>query len=101
MNESTESFDAESIWEFIRDNPRIMGIHISEEKSLDLLSALADIYKVLSKNKITEAKYMMTMIASVLVATASGTAEEIINEIMVQESMETFDKSMKEILSEG
>ncbi len=101
MSESNASFDAEDIWEFIKDNPRIVGIHISGEKSLDLLSALADVYKALSRNKIVEAKYMMTMIASVLVATANGTAEDIINEIMVQETMQTFDESMKEILNEG
>ena len=101
MSESGESFDAEAIWDYIQDNPRIVGIHVSGEKSLDLLSALADVYKALNSDRVIEAKYMMTMLASVLVATANGTADEIINEIMVQESMETFDQSIKEILSEG
>lgn len=101
MNESGKSFDAEDVWNYIKDNPRIMGIEISEEKRLDLLSALADIYKALDKDCITEAKFMMTMLASVLLATSTGTADEIVNEIMVQESMQTFDESIKEILNEG
>jgi hypothetical protein len=101
MNESSASFDAEDIWKYIRSNPRIVGIEVSEEKRLDLLSALADIYKALDKDCVTEAKLMMTMLASVLLATATGTADEIVNEIMVQESMQTFDQSIREILNEG
>jgi len=100
MNESGESFDAEQIWDYIKDNPRLVGIQVSGEKSLDLLSALADIYKSLNADRVIEAKYMMTMLASVLLATANGTVDEIVNEIMVQESMETFDESIKEILNE-
>ena len=101
MNESSESFDAEDIWEYIKSNPKIVGIQVSQEKSLDLLSALADVYKQLEKDNVIEAKYMMTMLASVLMATTTGTADEIVNEIMIQESMETFDQSIKEILNEG
>jgi spore coat polysaccharide biosynthesis protein SpsF (cytidylyltransferase family) len=101
MSESSESFDAEDIWEYVKNNPKIVGIQVSQEKSLDLLSALADVYKALERDNVIEAKYMMTMLASVLVATTSGTADEIVNEIMIQESMETFDESIKEILSEG
>lgn len=101
MSESNESYDSEDIWSFIKANPRLMGIPVSKEKNLDLLSALSDVQRAMELGRIDEATYMLTMIASVLVATATGTADEIVNEMIVQESMQTFDQSMKEILNEG
>lgn len=101
MSESNESYDQEDIWEFVKANPRLVGIAVSEEKNLDLLTALMDVHLALTSNRVQEATYMLTMIASVLVATATGTADEIVNEIIIQESMETFDQSVKEMFNEG
>lgn len=101
MSESGELYDQEDIWEFVKSNPRLVGISVSKEKNLDLLTALMDVHNAMRIGRVDEATYMLTMIASVLVATATGTADEIINEIIIQESMETFDQSVKEILNEG
>jgi hypothetical protein len=43
---------------------------------------------------------MLTMIATVIVAAASGEGNETIEELLVAEAMHKFDTEAKEILSE-
>jgi|694.fasta_scaffold02582_23 hypothetical protein len=100
----SESLDAsvpseDNVWEFIKDNPRILGLPVSDKQGLDLLNALRDVAEMIHKDP-DMAHKMLTMIATVIVAAASGSGNETIEELLVAEAMHNFDKETKEILSE-
>ena len=61
--------DQAAVWDYIRDNPRILGLPLSEKKGIDLLTALRDVYETTNQN--TEAgMLLLTVLANVLVAAA-------------------------------
>lgn len=100
MKESEDVFqNSEPVWEFVKNHPRAIGIPISNKKGLDLLNAMRDIYLEMDSN-VDNAKAMLTMLAGVLIATANGDGEEIIEEVLVQEAMFKFDDNIKDILDE-
>ena len=88
------------VWEFIKENPKIIGIALSQSKGLDLLSALRDVYEI-NKTDHKEAQNLLTLLANVLVASAQGDGEAIVEEVIVQDAMMDLDNSLKGILSEG
>lgn len=88
-----------SVWDFIEENPHLLGLPISESKGLDLLSALHDIYRVNKKDH-TAAQMLLTLLAKVLVAMVQGDGEEIVEEVLIQDAMHEFDKKLKEMLDE-
>ena len=92
--------ELEQVWLYIKDNPLIMGLPISENKGLDLLSALRDIYET-NKKSPENAQVLLTLLANVLVGAAQGDGEEIVEEVIVQDAMLQFEEKMKEILDEG
>jgi|SanBayMetagenome_1026888.scaffolds.fasta_scaffold05487_4 hypothetical protein len=89
----------DNVWEFIKDNPRIIGLPVSDKQGLDLLNALRDVDEMLFKDQ-EMAHKMLTMIATVIVAAATGSGNETIEEILVAEAMHKFDTEAKEILNE-
>lgn len=101
MSESENvSQDEETVWDYIKDNPRLLGLPITEKKGIDLLSALRDIY-VVNKIDRTAAQTLLTLLANVLVAASQGDGEEVIEEVMVQDAMINFDNKIREVLDEG
>ena len=101
MNESPSASipSEDNVWECIRDNPRIIGLPVSDKQGLDLLNALRDVDEMLFKDQ-EMAHKMLTMIATVIVAAATGSGNETIEEILVAEAMHKFDTEAKEILNE-
>lgn len=99
-SENVSMDEIEGVWEYIKDNPLILGLPISEQKGLDLLSALRDIY-VMNKKDQQTAQMLLTLLANVLVAAAQGDGEEVVEEVIVQDAMLEFDKQITEILDEG
>ena len=101
MNESPSASipSEDNVWEFIKDNPRIIGLPVSDKQGLDLLNALRDVDEMLFKDQ-QMAHKMLTMIATVIVAAATGSGNETIEEILVAEAMHKFDTEAKEILNE-
>jgi hypothetical protein len=100
----SESLDAsvpseDNVWEFIKDNPRILGLPVSDKQGLDLLNALRDVAEMIHKDP-DMAHKMLTMIATVIVAAAAGEGNETIEELLVAEAMHKFDTEAKEILNE-
>ena len=89
-----------AVWKYIKENPLIIGLPISESKGIDLLSALRDVYETSKKNP-ENAQVLLTLLANVLVAAAQGDGEEIVEEVIVQDAMLEFENSIKEILDEG
>jgi hypothetical protein len=101
MNESENAFlnNGDEVWDFIKDNPRYIGIPISKRQGLDILNALRDVW-VANKNDHEQANKMLTMLAAVLVSAEAGLGEEIVEEVLVQEAMMDFEEQAKEILDE-
>jgi hypothetical protein len=50
------------VWKYIENNPRIMGLPLSDDKAIDICSALRDVYMTLQEN--TEAGIDTTQPAS-------------------------------------
>jgi len=102
MTESTSAsqpVNKEDIWDYIRDNPRILGLPISENNGLDLLSALRDIWVEMPTNP-KAASEMLTIMVSVILASIMGHGEEAVEEVLVQDAMFNFDKKAKKVLDE-
>jgi len=98
MSESEESLLKEDIWEYIKDNPRLIGIPLSDNKGLDILNALRDIWEL----KTVEAKNSgLKVLAEVMLAAAEGKGNEIVEEVIVQEAMIDIDDNLRMVLDEG
>jgi len=102
MNESENaSMNADqAVWDYIKENPRILGLPLSEKKGLDLLAALRDVYETTKQNA-DAGMFLLTVLANVLVAAAQGDGDEVIEEVTVIESMLEFDREVKKVLDEG
>lgn len=102
MTESEDVYpDENNIWQYISENPNIIGIPITEQKSLNLLGALAHIHEAIQSEEYNEAGIMLDMLATALVSAVQGTGDRIIEEIIVSEAMEDFDEQLKGIINEG
>lgn len=102
MKESEDaSYNSEpDVWEYIKDNPRIMGLPLSDNKAIDICTALLDVYETLNKDP-EAAKTLLGLLATVLVGSAEGQGKEVIEEVMVIEAMQHLDYKLKGILDEG
>ncbi|NDB57082.1 hypothetical protein EB001_01330 [bacterium] len=100
MSESESASMNDDVWEFIADNPKIMGVPLTDNKGLDILSALRDVYMV-TKQDPEVGMGLLTVLANVLVAAAQGEGSELLEEVTVFEAMMDFDTQVKEILDEG
>ena len=89
-----------TFWEHIKHLDFAIAIPVSENKLLDVISALHDIYDTLTEGKIEDAKMCTTALAAILVASKYGKAEEVWAEFSIKEAMSNFDNHMKEILDE-
>ena len=98
MSESEESLLKEDIWEYIKDNPRLIGIPLSDNKGLDILNALRDIWEL----KTVESKNSgLKVLAEVMLAAAEGQGNQIVEEVLVQEAMIDIDDNLRVVLDEG
>ena len=98
-SEDVSMDEIESVWDYIKDNPLLLGLPLSESKGIDLLSALRDIYEANKKDQ-QSAQLLLTLLANVLVAASQGDGEEVVEEVIVQEAMSTFDSEMKKVFDE-
>ena len=66
----------ETIWDHVEHMEGSIGIAISEDKTLDLLGALYDIYHV-SKDNLQEAQELIIGLTALLVAAPLGQANKV------------------------
>jgi len=102
MTESTDALTPskkDEVWQFVTDNPKIIGFPISDTQGLDLLNALKDVYNKILEDPETAAD-MLTMIATVMISAVTGRGNETVEELLVQEAMHRFDKEAKDILND-
>lgn len=89
----------ETFWEHIEHVGFSIGIPVSENKMMNVLEVLHDIYDTIS-NDPDEGRRLIIMMAAILVASKDGHADKIWEELSVQESMKDLDLALKEILDE-
>jgi hypothetical protein len=89
-----------TFWEHVDHLDFAIGIPVSEDRLLDVVGALHDIYDALVEKDIEDAKMCTTALAAILVASKYGKAEEVWEEFSIKEAMTNFDNHMKEILDE-
>ena len=100
MSESDSALPLDStIWEQIAHMDFTIGIPVSENKTLNILGALEDIYNSIDED-IDEAKQCVIALAAIFVASRHDKADLVWEELSVQESMANFDSGLKEILDE-
>lgn len=101
MSESENALPLDnSFWEHIKHIDFFIGIPVSENRMLNIIGALKDIYETICNNSIEEAKLCVTALAAILVASKYDKADEVWAEYSVMEAMFNFDKNIKEILDE-
>jgi CO dehydrogenase/acetyl-CoA synthase delta subunit len=101
MSESENALPLdESFWEHIEHMDFAIAIPVSENKMLDIISALRDVYETICDEELDEAKMCVTALAAILVASKYGKAEEVLEEFSIKEAMRDFDIHMKGILDE-
>ena len=91
--------DNDEFWEYVKENPRMLGIPVSENKGLDLLAALKDVREAYKKDQ-EIGDTMLTLLGTLLMGTANGDGEQMIEEIIVSEAMVDIDNGLKEVLDE-
>lgn len=101
MSESESALPLDdSFWDHIEHMDFAIGIPVSEDRMLDIISALRDVYETICEGQLDEAKMCVTALAAILVASKYGKAEEVWEEFSIKEAMRDFDDHMKEILDE-
>jgi hypothetical protein len=101
MSESINVFqDNDEFWDYVKENPRVLGIPVSEHKGLDLLSALKDVREAYKKDA-QIGDTMLTLLGSLLLGIVNGEGEAMIEEVIVSEAMVGIDKEIKKVLNEG
>ncbi|NDC19897.1 MAG: hypothetical protein EBZ87_06485 [Microbacteriaceae bacterium] len=101
MKESGNYYqDNNSFWNYVKDNPGIVNLPVSESKGLDLLSALRDIREAYIKNA-EQGDSMLTLLGSLLVGVIEGHGDVMVEEVLVSEAMAKFDSQIKGVLDEG
>jgi hypothetical protein len=100
MSESTSAFPLdESIWEHIKHMDYTVGIPVSEKRVLNILGALNDIYETL-EHDVEAAKNLLIGLAAILTSVKDDKADLVFEEFMVKDTMQNFDKGIKDILNE-
>lgn len=101
MSESTDALhNNDEFWNYVKDNPLLIGISVSDKKGLDLLSALRDVREAY-KNDVKVGDTMLTLLGTLLAGVASGEGDEMVEEVLVQEAMINIDTEIKGVLDEG
>ena len=90
----------ESFWDHIEHMNFAIAIPVSENRMLDIISALRDVYETICEGELDEAKMCVTALAAILVASRYGKAQEVWEEFSIKEAMRDFDNHIKEILDE-
>lgn len=86
-------------WDFARNHESYIGIPVSDNKMLNIIGALEDIYHTINEDP-EESKQCLIMLGAIFVASSMGKADEVWEEFAVRESMQYFDRDLKEILDE-
>ena len=100
MNESENALPLDdTFWTHIEHSNFTIGIPVSDNKMMNVLGVLRDIYDTIEDDP-EEGRRLIIMMAAILVASKDGRADIVWEELSVQESMRDLDSTLKEILDE-
>jgi hypothetical protein len=86
MSESENALPLDdTFWDHIEHMDFAIAIPVSENKMLDIISALRDVYETICDEELDEAKMCVTSLAAILVASKYGKAEEVLEEFSIKE----------------
>lgn len=98
MSESEIVFPLdESIWSHVRHMDGTIAIQVSQDKMLDIMGALYDVYFAYQTDK-DEGNALLIGLAALVLAAPYGKAEEIWTELQVRDSMKNFEVKAREML---
>lgn len=89
----------EKFWEHANHLDFDMVIKLSEDKYINILTALHDVYEAIDRDP-KEAKFLATSIAGLLLSSKYGKTDEVYEEMVVQAAKKNMDQGLKELLSE-
>lgn len=89
----------EKFWEHADHLDFDMVIKLSEDKYINILTALHDVYEAIDKDP-EGAKFLATSIAGLLLSSKYGKTDEVYEEMVVQAAKKNMDQGLKELLSE-
>jgi hypothetical protein len=100
MNESENALPLDdTFWNHVEHSNFTIGIPVSDNKMMNVLGVLRDIYDTIEHDP-EEGRKLIIMMAAILVASKDGRADIVWEELSVQESMRDLDSTLKEILDE-
>jgi len=100
MNESENALPLDdTFWTHIEHSNFTIGIPVSDNKMMNVLGVLHDIYDTIEDDP-EEGRRLIIMMAAILVASKDGRADMVWEELSVQESMRDLDSTLREILDE-
>ena len=100
MNESENALPLDNtFWTHIEHSNFTIGIPVSDNKMMNVLGVLHDIYDTIEDDP-EEGRRLIIMMAAILVASKDGRADMVWEELSVQESMRDLDSTLREILDE-
>ena len=100
MNESENALPLDdTFWNHVEHSNFTIGIPVSDNKMMNVLGVLHDIYDTIEHDP-EEGRRLIIMMAAILVASKDGRADIVWEELSVQESMRDLDSTLKEILDE-
>lgn len=87
-------------WYEETDEKYVVSLQLTENKALDVLAGLYDVYKNFKRNDRKAALEDLNALAILLIAHAMGYSEQAIEELLVLQAQENMDTILTEILEE-
>lgn len=99
-NESENALPIDDkFWEHARHQPFKIVIKLDDDSGINVLGALYDIYRMIDKDK-DLAKFLVTSMAAVMLASKDGKAKEIMDEVLIQAAAHDMDKELEKLFRE-
>ena len=90
----------ETLWDMVDNLESSLGIQVSEDKALDLIGALYDVYECLQENDLDNAKVLVIGLTALIIAAPMGQADKVWQELQINEGMKNFELKAKELFNE-
>ena len=101
MSESEIAFPLDdTIWSHVRHMEGTIAIQVTQDKMLDIMGALYDVYFAYQEDK-DEGNALLIGLAALILAAPFGKAEDIWTELQVRDSMKNFEVKAREMLIDG
>ena len=99
-NESENALPmGDDFWDHTSHMEFDMVIKLSEDKYINILTALRDVYEAIDRD-LEEAKFLVTSIAGLLLSSRYGKSDKVYEEMVVQAAKKDMDEGLRKLLNE-